>query len=148
MRLCKEIVAAIPKDRLPITCMLNSGAYYGSYEWLIINKDLSFEHRVERYGAIISRAYSFDKVNDAFLLPFDYNAIDLAITARFHIWKSHIRKALTKYDHSQEFAPRALGLALSSNRMDMYLSGHVVELLRWLKDNNIKYSLDIKIIEE
>ena len=144
MRLCKEIVAAIPKSRLPVVCSLTNGAYCGSYAWLTIMEDLSFEYKAEHEK---TRVYSFDEMYDAFLLSFDYSTGDLAIAARFDMRKSAVRKALTKYRHKQEFAPRALGLALSSNRMDIYNSGCLVELLGWLKNEGIKYSLDITMVE-
>lgn len=38
-----------------------------------------------------------------------------------------------------------LPVALISKRMDVYTSGEIVELVAWLKDNRIKYELDIKM---
>ena len=148
MRLCKEIIAAIPKDRLPIVCTLSKSAYCGwSYAWLTINKDLSFEYKTERCGVINVRRYTFDKMYDALLLSFECDLRDFDITAMFHMRKSSVRKALTRYSYCQEVAPIALGLALSSNKMDVYLSGNLVELLSWLKRESIKYSVDIKMVD-
>ena len=145
MRLCKEIVQAIPKDRLPVVCTLKDSSYCGSYAWLTIKEDLSFEHRVERNGSTRIDVYTFEKMCNSRLLDFIAPLHDLLVTAKFNISKAGARKAMLK--QGLEFTPKALALALCGNSMDEHKSGYIVELIGWLKYNKIKYSVDIKMRE-
>ena len=144
MRLNETIVTAIPSEKLPIVCTLRSGAYQHSYKWLTIREDLSFELKIEEYGQTRTTEWALHEMCDVYLHEFDAPLDYLDLVAKFNISKAGVIKKIVK--HGSTFVPKALPLALISKRMDVYTSGEIIELVAWLKDNRIKYELDIKMV--